>query len=397
MRETTQGATNFIEVGLNDVTGAVLWSTAPLGSITGASNVGNTIVITTNNTNGLVSGDSVTIGNMQGDTAANTGRNNNTYMISNVTPNSFTLDNVTGNGTYTGGGTWVLSTPSSTSTSYIEPAYNWLPPDQAAYDPVTDQVYFPGPGGTIDYVSNPDTATGVVTPVQVAFYGTSNYTNNESAYNASIYINTPLTVDSQGNVYFGYAVTGSNPSGITEGGIARISASGAATNVSAFAAADTAGRSPRTTASGPRPSARRRPLVTTVPSSTSPLTTAAMRSTATEYNSYLVGLNSTTLAPEYSVRLYDPTTGSGVPASGVQTSGNGAGLIDESSASPMVAPDGSVFMGVFGSNYDGSAARYCTTPATCKPNTPPGPSGGTIPLRSFPPRWFLPTRDRRRT
>jgi hypothetical protein len=47
------GATNFIEVGINDVTGAVLWSTAPMGSITGASNVGNTIVITTNNTKGF--------------------------------------------------------------------------------------------------------------------------------------------------------------------------------------------------------------------------------------------------------------------------------------------------------------------------------------------------------
>jgi len=350
-----QGLTNFFEVGINDVTGALLWSTAPTGSITGATNVGNTIVITTNNTNGLVSGDSVTIGDMNGDTAANTGSSNKTFVISNVTSNSFTLDNVTGNGTYTGGGMWVLSTSTSASTSYIEPSYSWLPPDQAAYDPISDRVYFPGPGGTIDYISNPDTATGVVTPVQVAFYGTSNYTANESAYNASIYINTPLTVDTLGNVYFGYEVTGSNPSGITKGGIARISASGAVTYESAFAAADTDGQTPTddgnwTAALGSAPALSNDGSMLYIGVDDG----GYSLSSGGEHNSYLVGLNSTTLAPVYSVHLLDPTTGSGVPSSGVQTTGNGAGLIDQSSASPMVAPDGSVFFGVFGYNYDGS-------------------------------------------
>src|SRR5579884_2643980 len=350
-----QGATNFIEVGINDVTGAALWSTAPLGSITGASNVGNTIVITTNNTNGLADGDYVTIGDMQGDTAANTGSGNKTYQVSNVTPTSFTLNGVTGNGTYAGGGLWVLSTTSSAATSYIEPKYSWLPPDQAAYDPLTDRVYFPGPGGTIDYISNPDTDTGVVTPVQEAFYGISNYTNNPSAYNASIYVNTPVTVDAQGNIYFGYAVTGSNPSNITEGGIARISAAGVATNVSAFVAADTAGQTPSddgnwVAALGSAPAL----------SNDGSIVYFAVddggygNSSSGEHNAYLVGLNSSTLQPQYSVRLYDPTTGNGVPATGVQTSGSGADLIDESTASPMVASDGTVYMGVFGSSYNGS-------------------------------------------
>jgi hypothetical protein len=348
------GATNFIEVGLNDVTGAVLWSTAPMGSITGASNVGNTIVITTNNTKGLANGDYVTIGDMQGDTAANTGPSNEMYQITHVTSTSFTLENVTGNGTYTGGGLWVLSTTSSAVTSYIEPAYNWLPPDQAAYDPVTNRVYFPGPGGTIDYISNPDTATGVVTPVQEAFYGISNYTKNPVGYDASIYINTPLTVDAQGNIYFGYAITGINPSHITEGGIARISASGAATNVSAFAAADTAGQTPSddgnwVAALGSAPA-----LSNDGSTVYFAVDDGGYDLYGNEYDAYLVGLNSRNLQPEYSVRLYDPTTGSGVPATGVQTTGIGAGVIDISTASPMVAPDGTIYMGVFSSNYNGS-------------------------------------------
>ena len=123
-----------------------------------------------------------------------------------------------------------------------------------------DRVYFPGPGGTIDYISNPDTATGVVTPVQVAFYGTSNYTANESAYNASIYINTPLTVDTLGNVYFGFEETGSNPSGITDGGIARISSDGRGhLRVGLSRPWIPTGKPQQTTATGPRPWARRRP------------------------------------------------------------------------------------------------------------------------------------------
>ena len=61
----------------------------------------------------------------------------------------------------------------------------------------------------------------------MSFYGESNYTANESAYNSSIYIDTPLTVDNAGNIFFGFEETGSNPSGISDGGIARVSAAGA--------------------------------------------------------------------------------------------------------------------------------------------------------------------------
>jgi len=349
---TTQGATNFYEEGINDVTGAVLWSTAPTGSITAASNT-SPIVITSPN-NGLSTGDVVTIGGVLGNTAVNATYSNPTWTITVLTPNTFSLNGSMGNGTYTGGGTWEFTTASSSSTSYIEPQYNWLPPNQAVYDPVTNRAYFPGPGGTIDYISNPDTSRGVVTPVQEAFYGTSNYTANESAYNSSIYINTPLTVDTLGNVYFGYEVTGSNPSGITEGGIARISASGAVAYELAFAAAASDGQTPTddgnwTAAMGSAPALSNNGSVLYLG-----VDDGGYSLSGGEYNSYLVGLNSTTLAPVYSVRLLDPTSGSGVPSSGVQTTGNGAGVIDVSSASPMVAPDGSVFFGVFGSNYNGS-------------------------------------------
>ncbi len=361
-----QGATNFFEVGINDVTGAVLWSTAPMGSISSITNNANdTMTITSTIVPGtvLTNGESVTVYVPQGDTAANPGRPDTTYQVSNVSTNgttcSFTID-VAGNGAYTGDGLWMLGTTSSAATSYIEPPYDWLPPDQAAYDPVTDRVYFPGPGGTIDYISNPDTATGVVTPTQEAFYGTSSYNANPSSYNQSIFINTPVTVDSQGDVFFGYVVnsSNSNPSAITEGGIARISASGTGTDVSAFGAANTAGQTP--TDDGNWTAAEGTALALSNDGSTLflPVADGGYNVNGNLYNSYLVGLDSTTLAPEYSVSLYYPDTGSGVPASGVQSSGNRAYLHQDSTASVMIAPDGTVFFGVwaFGSTY-GNGSR----------------------------------------
>ena len=62
---------------------------------------------------------------------------------------------------------------------------------------------------------------------QIAFYGLSNYQANPSAYNAGVIINTPLTSDSAGNIYFGFLVIGHTPLNLTSG-VARISPSGAA-------------------------------------------------------------------------------------------------------------------------------------------------------------------------
>jgi hypothetical protein len=60
------------------------------------------------------------------------------------------------------------------------------------------------------------------------------------------------------------------------------------------------------------------------------------------YGPYLVSLNATTLAPLNSVYLSVPNSGTSVY------------LINQSTAAPMIAPDGSVFMGVFANSYDGS-------------------------------------------
>jgi hypothetical protein len=60
------------------------------------------------------------------------------------------------------------------------------------------------------------------------------------------------------------------------------------------------------------------------------------------YHAYLLALNSSTLATVGSVFLTDPRNG------------QGAGVLDDSTATPLVAPDGSVFYGVMGNPYNGS-------------------------------------------
>ncbi len=325
-----QNAQNFYIAGLNDLTGAVEWTSAVTGSITAASDAGP-IVITTGTTTGLTTGDSVTVGGVNGNTAAN-----GTFTITVLNSTQFQLNGATGNAAYTSGGVWDYN---PNGESYIAPNYNWLEPVQPVYDPVTNRVYFPGPGGTLDYINNPDNpGSSTPTVYQEAFYGLANYTANESAYNSSIYTNTGLMVDPSGNVYFGFTETGTNPSGINDGGFVRISPSGTATYTLAYSAVGqtndgnwnaTLGETPALSNDG-----------STVYFAVSDSGYAL--NYANEADSYLVGLNSTTMAEQESVRLLDPATGAG------------AVLIDESTASPMVAPDNTVFMGTFGNTYNGS-------------------------------------------
>ncbi len=238
-----------------------------------------------------------------------------------------------------------------TATSqYVTPSYSWMPPYQPVYDPVADRVYFPGPGGTLDYISHPDNpGSSTPTPLQVAFYGTANYTANESAYNSTLYINTPLTVDNAGNVFFGFTETGSNPSGINDGGVGRVSATGAGTYVLGGAAIQVSGGTGT-------------PALGSVPALSNDNSIVYVAINGSN-GPNLVGLNATTLAPEYAVVLSVPNSGTGVE------------LINVSTAAPMVAPDGTVFMGVFADNYDGSRGLMTHYSANLATEYTPGAFG----------------------
>lgn len=200
-------------------------------------------------------------------------------------------------------------------TDYILPPYDWLPP-LPTHLTAQNRLYFAGAGGTVYYRDTPDRKTG--NSGQLAFYGITNYQANKSAYNGTVMVDTPITADDQGDIYFGFVVTGSNPLQLVSG-IARIDSAGNGTWVSAANAAGDSEISQVAMNCAPAISADGSTVY------------IAVSDGAT---GYLVGLDATTLATKYKARLTDPV------------SNQFAGLSDDSSASPTIGPDGEVYYGV---------------------------------------------------
>ena len=122
----------------------------------------------------------------------------------------------------------------SAATDYILPAHDWTPSYNIALTQ-GNRLYWPGAGGKLFYRDNADAAEGAVQ--SVAFYGNDAYDAARGTYDASVIINTPLTVDPRGNVYFGFLVSGPTPLGLASG-FARVSPDGTATWVAARTAAN---------------------------------------------------------------------------------------------------------------------------------------------------------------
>ncbi len=206
----------------------------------------------------------------------------------------------------------------SATSDYVLPPLQqneWTP----VFEPVltATRVYFPGAGGTIYFRDDPDVAAGE--SGRLAFYGLSNYQENPAAYDASVIINTPLTADQQGNIFFGFIVQGATAAGL-ESGIARMNAAGEGSWVSV------------TSASGD--STMTEVALNSAPA-LSPDQTVVYVAISNSTWGYLVALSAQTLAPMAQVLLRDPE------------SGGLAGLTDDSSASPSIGPDGDVYFGVF--------------------------------------------------
>ena len=180
--------------------------------------------------------------------------------------------------------------------------------------------------------SDADATTGAFAP-QV-FYGAANYNANPAAFDASVFINTPLTADAQGNIFFGFHVTGTNPAGLVSG-IARVTPSGVGTWVGVAAAAGDA--------------TILKPVMNCAPALSHDGATvyiAANRgATSATQNGVLLALDSTTLATRASVALLDPNLG------------GPARLSDDGTATPVVGPDGRVFYGVLERTFGTHNAR----------------------------------------
>ncbi|HUK83572.1 MAG TPA: hypothetical protein VLZ12_13180 [Verrucomicrobiae bacterium] len=203
-------------------------------------------------------------------------------------------------------------------TDYRLPPHSWTPSFSPALTP-KDRLYFPGGGGTVYFRDSPDAASG--TTGQIAFYGLANFNANTNAYLANVMINTPITSDRYGNIFFGFQVTNATPVALTSG-VARIDFNGNGTWISAAAAAVDSSITKVVHNCAPALSNNHKTLYVAVRDGSA--------------HGYLVALDSRTLTPLAKVRLKD-----------VKVPANDAQLLDDGTASPTVGPDGDVYFGVF--------------------------------------------------
>jgi hypothetical protein len=202
------------------------------------------------------------------------------------------------------------------NTDYSVPTEQFLP----TFGPVlsNNKVIMPAAGGTLLVRDQPDAASGKVT--RIAFYGLDAFNADPAMFTANVKINTPITADAQGNLYFGFIVSG--PTSIPlDSGVARIGIDGKNTWISASAASGD-------------------PQITMVNMNCSPalsldgtLVYVAVL-TVDDGFGYLLALDAKTLRPINKVRLLDPASGLDADVTGL------------SSASPTVGPDGDVYFGV---------------------------------------------------
>jgi hypothetical protein len=220
----------------------------------------------------------------------------------------------------------------SANSDYVLPAHRWVPSYNLALTQ-NNRLYAPGAGGKLWVRDNADSAQGTIQ--NAVFYGVSKYAAAPAAFDASVFINTPLTIDNQGNVFFGFQVTGTNPAGLVSG-IARIGADGVGSWASAANLAGDISIEKVAMNSAPALSPD---------SSTLYVAVNTARTTGTNQTGYLLALDSTTLTPIAKVALLDPQTGSL------------ASVSDDSTASPTVGSDGAVFFGVLEASFGAHNGR----------------------------------------
>ncbi|WP_426194620.1 hypothetical protein [Massilia sp. DWR3-1-1] len=204
----------------------------------------------------------------------------------------------------------------SIDSDYVMPAHNWTP----AYNITltkNNRIVMPGAGGKVLYRDDAD-AAGASTNTLV-FYGSSAYSANQGVLDASVFINTPITADNAGNLFFGFVVTGANPAGLVSG-IARIGADGNGSWVSAVSASGDATMS--------------KPAMGAAPAISNDQKTVYVVVKSTGINGQLLALDAATLSLKSKAALVDPFTLS--PSR----------ISEDSTAAPMVGPDGDVYFGV---------------------------------------------------
>jgi hypothetical protein len=212
-------------------------------------------------------------------------------------------------------------------TDYVMPAHNWMPSYNVTLTRA-NRVYAPGAGGRVLYRDDADSAGTTMTGA--AFYGNAAYDANKAAYDASVFVDTPITADNQGSVYFGFSALAGAPGGL-QGGIARIGADGVGSWVSAAQLTGDSAIDKAALNSAPALSVDQKTLYVAV--------------NGKGGKGYLLALDAATLALKAKVLLLDPQTKLAATVS------------DDGTASPAIGPDGDVFFGVLETTYAQHNAR----------------------------------------
>jgi hypothetical protein len=252
------------------------------------------------------------------------------------------------------------------ATAWRPTPASWLPAMNPSLTP-QGRVIIPLAGGRVLVRDSAD-ATDSTSTVR-CFYGDAAYAAAPSAFDATVFINTPLVSDRQGNVYFGFAVTGTNLAGLA-GGLARLGADGSAAWVSAASATGSVAFTKAATNCAPALSVDESVLYAAVNQVPAPGARATGR---------LLALDARTLTTRAVAELIDPLSQAA------------AWVNDNATSSPSVGPDGDVYVGVLESsgvthNFRGWLLHFDATLAQRKT---PG-SFGWDNTASIVPRAMLP-------
>ncbi len=214
-----------------------------------------------------------------------------------------------------------------TDTDYRLPASSWTPSFNLAID-AGNRLFVPAAGGCLLVREQADSASGNLR--RLAFYGDAVYAASAASLDTQVLINTPLTVDAAGNVWFGFIAVPGNAAGLSSG-IARVAADGSAHWRGVFELTGDSAIAKPAMNCAPALSSDGQTLYIAV--NTDPAAGVVQ-------TGYLLALDATTLALKTRRALFEPRTGT--PAR----------ISDSSSASPTVGPDGDVYFGVLDATRD---------------------------------------------